>query len=281
MHSLVEFRLKIILVTIVLVFYVISMNQTMGNDDIRFIVYYGDYFPKICVAKYNVFILSLNSKGDITQITKNHLVAGYLSLGEVDSKQTYFEKINHQKFILHKNPIWPDARLVDVRDAAWHRFILDEMIPKLIEKGFNGLFLDTLDSIIALEQSSPDRYNGSIESLILLIQQIKQQYPDLKLIANNAFSILPQIDSLLEYVLAESLYTAYDFRENKYQLAKNDYRLKLVADVVSNLTSKCLVLEYAVESDMISKIREMNQAYKFPLFISNIQLTRGCPKRDE
>ncbi len=257
-------------------FFVIYMNHTWGDKDTKFIVYYGDYFPKECEKDYNVFILSPNTKANIAQMAKNHLVAGYLSLGEVDSNQMYFEKINYEKFILHNNPIWPDARLVDIRDAAWHRFILDEMIPSLIQKGFNGLFMDTLDSVLELERTFPDRYKGSIESLILLIMKIKQQYPDLRLISNNAFSVLPQIDSLLEYALAESLYTDYDFSSNRYQLAKDDQRLHRAANLFSYLNSQALVLEYAIELDMISKVREKNKTHSFPLFFSNIQLTREC-----
>jgi endo-alpha-1,4-polygalactosaminidase (GH114 family) len=264
------------LAVVMLILLFFSVNQMWGNKDIKFIVYYGDFFPAECEKDYSVFILSPHTQANITELAHTHLVAGYLSLGEVDSKQSYFNKIGHKSFVLHRNPFWPDARLVDVRDLAWQGFILHEMIPNLIEKGYNGLFLDTLDSAIELERLYPKRYKGSIENLISFIKKIKQQYPNLKLIANNAFSILPKIDSLLEYVLAESLFTSYDFASKKYQLASDDRRLKHANKVFSQLTSKPMVLEYAIDPDMISKVREKNKTYNFSLYFSNIQLNQGC-----
>ena len=171
-----KYRRRVIKVLIpaILVVFFIGLSQMWDDNYTNFIVYYGDIFPKECEKEYNVFILSPHTQANITKLADKHLIAGYLSLGEVDSKQPYFKEISHKNFVLHNNPFWSDAKLVDVRDTAWHGFILDEMIPNLIEKGFNGLFLDALDSALELERTYPVRYKGSTESLISLIKKIKQ-----------------------------------------------------------------------------------------------------------
>lgn len=275
-HHAIRRIIKISLKTIFLSLALYSSSNIQADTDTKFVVFYGDTFPAKCEHEFNLYIFAPHTKADIKKLAKKYLVAGYLSLGEVDIKQPYYERISREKFILHNNPVWPNAKLIDVRNEAWQTFILEKLIPDLIERGFNGLFLDTLDSIIELERLNPAKFSGSIDSLVHLIHKINKQYSNLKLISNNALSILQRIDNNLEYVLAESLYTAYDFSQSKYQLATNDIRLNQATNIFSHITSKPLVLEYAIHEDTINSVLLKNRTHNYPLFFSNIQLNKDC-----
>ncbi|MBK8430849.1 MAG: endo alpha-1,4 polygalactosaminidase [Chloroflexi bacterium] len=99
-----------------------------------------------------------------------------------------------------RNANWP-TWLVDCNSAEWHAELLNKQIPALTARGFQGLFLDTLDIIGPL----PSLKSG----LIALIKAIHQQYPALKLIANRGFELYPEIHDCLAGVLFEAFTTAY------------------------------------------------------------------------
>ena len=45
--------------------------------------------------------------------------------------------------------------IVDVRSDVWRNLLLNDIIPSILKNGYQGIFLDTLDSAEALERQDP------------------------------------------------------------------------------------------------------------------------------
>ncbi len=100
-----------------------------------------------------------------------------------------------------RNPRWGSV-YVDCRSEAWHRHILEQAIPTLVKRGFEGLFLDTLDV--------QDRYPTTRGGVIRLLESIRARYPALLLAANRGFSILESVSAVADLFVFEALTSYYD-----------------------------------------------------------------------
>lgn len=160
--------------------------------------------------RHVVLQASTVARADTTFLRDNgSLSYAYLSLGE------YLPTTPDDRApapTLVENTDW-GSLVVDLRSTEWHRYILDKAIPERIAKGFDGLFLDTLDSYQLLDEGIAQQQAG----LASLIRAIAQRYPDLKLLFNRGFEILPELSSLADGVLAESLFYGWNAREQRYQ----------------------------------------------------------------
>ncbi|MCJ8346621.1 endo alpha-1,4 polygalactosaminidase [bacterium] len=133
----------------------------------------------------------------------------YVSMGEIEKYRSYYVLMEKRGILKDVNPDWPDARYVSLKGDIWKKYLLRKVIPNILEKGYKGLFLDTLDSLLTSQQ---DR------KLILdLINSIKKRFPKLKLMANRGLSLLKDLD--VDSVLLESTLSHYDFASKKHSIA--------------------------------------------------------------
>src|SRR5262245_11203086 len=68
----------------------------------------------------------------------------YLSLTQMGKGRPEFPEIVKAGVILEEHPVWTDAHYLDFRRAEWAALVLDRLVPQALERGFTGLFLDTL-----------------------------------------------------------------------------------------------------------------------------------------
>ena len=97
-----------------------------------------------------------------------------------------------------QNPEW-QTDLIDCRSPAWQAHLLEERIPAITARGFRGLFLDTLDVA--------DRHPETRPGVLQLLRSIRARYPQLALIADRGFSLLDEIQNLLDGFLFEAFTT--------------------------------------------------------------------------
>jgi uncharacterized protein (TIGR01370 family) len=136
-------------------------------------------------------------------------LCGYLSLGEIRTADPFFAALD-SAILLEENPAWPRTRRIDIRHRSWTDLVLNEMIPSIAAQGFTGLLLDTLDTPPYLERQDPDGNRGMRQAAVDLVSAIRRTYPDIILIMNRGYDLLPDVADRLDGIVVESLLTTTD-----------------------------------------------------------------------
>lgn len=181
-------------------------------------LFYGEDLEPAAFEGFDLVVLDPGFKGPLTPMRdRGTEVLGYLSLGEIKRTNPLFARIDDPDLFIGDNPNWPDTVLCDVRRPAWRTLILDVAVPALLERGFSGLFFDTLDTPPHLEQTDPERYAGMRLAAIDLVRTIRRRHPDRMLLMNRGYALLPELIGQVDGVVAESLLTTYDAPANGYR----------------------------------------------------------------
>ncbi len=185
----------------------------------KFIIYYSDVYPDDEFANYDVIVFDREAHPPLGNLnSKGKVILGYISGGELDSGRSDFEQIKQNQILLEENPNWKGSFIVDVRRPSWTAHVIEDVIPEILRKGFDGIFIDTLDSVEDLEVRHPEKYKGMIEGTANMIKTIRMHYPNMKIMVNRGYKVLPHIAREIDYVLAEGTLAEYDFKTGKSKL---------------------------------------------------------------
>jgi uncharacterized protein (TIGR01370 family) len=139
-------------------------------------------------------------------------IYAYLSVGEVGPERSYTESID-PSWVLGINPSW-NSKILDLTNPAVRKFLLNQ-VDTLQTDGYQGLFLDTMDSFTVTAKTDAQRAAQS-KGLTSLIREMANGYPDLRLITNRGFEVLDAVSQHIEAVAAESLYAGWNNTKQAY-----------------------------------------------------------------
>ncbi|MBF0295140.1 MAG: endo alpha-1,4 polygalactosaminidase [Magnetococcales bacterium] len=219
-------------------------------------------------------------------LERDKKLLGYLSLGEVAHYRDYFALVRDQGLLIRENSNWPGAHFVDVRDERWSALVIERIIPGILRRGFQGLFLDTLDNPPYLEESDPIRFAGMRQAAIDLVAAIRRHYPYLKIMVNRGYALLPEIAGGIQAVLAESLDSQYDFATRTYRSttpAERDQALKTLAEVRKRHPHlELYALNYWRPDDPegIRRLYRLARERGFLPYVATVELDRILPEPD-
>lgn len=182
----------------------------------RWICYYGRALPERIYASLDLAILDPDGFVEPVSAASRPIKIAYLSVGEVNVSRWYWPKVQGKPFVLKPNPNWPDSRFVDMRADAWRGLLLREVIPGILKKGYQGLFLDNMDMASYLEDQDPKKFKGSTASLLALAREIRRRHPGVFLLSNNALGLLDALGPVIDGAVVEDLYISYDFKTQEY-----------------------------------------------------------------
>nr|WP_315465063.1 endo alpha-1,4 polygalactosaminidase [uncultured Rhodoferax sp.] len=140
-------------------------------------------------------------------------LAAYVALGEVQTSRPYAKAIP-SAWLKGDNKDW-GSRVLDQSHPDWPRFFTEQVIGPLWKRGYRSFFLDTLDSY-QLFAKSPQERALQESGMVAVIEAITRRYPDIRLVFNRGFEILPRVHQHVEMVVAESLFRGYDAGKKKY-----------------------------------------------------------------
>ncbi len=215
------------------------------------------------------------------------VTVGYITVGEDDPREArkgdgtgpggyaswYFDDDNDGQ--PDRNPIW-HSYYTNANDPKWRADRVAEARRLVEEYGFDGIFLDTLDTATARPHTKP--------GMIRLVQELREALPDAPIILNQGFSMLPELAPLADGLMLESFTATYDFDSRSYMLnypQSIDWHLKRVQSeilpVIEKHPLKVLVLDYAPENE-VERIQEAaNRAATFgflfaaaPIFLDDV-----------
>jgi uncharacterized protein (TIGR01370 family) len=156
------------------------------------------------------------------------IALGYVSLGEAAMDGRYWDVLKDETFLLDKSEAW-NSKLIDIRSPQWRTFVLERLVPDVLARGYDGVFLDTLDSSLFLEEQRPNDFSGMRQAALDLADAIREKYPDILICLNRAAPLWPELASKVQFVLAECLYGDYDFKNKRFVLTNKADRAQLLS----------------------------------------------------
>ena len=209
------------------------------------------------------------SKAEVDSLkTPENTVLGYISLGEVNKYRWYYPLMEEQGF-LGINENW-DSPYLNLADSTVRSILLDQVLPNIMIKGFDGLFLDTIDNVAPYtERSHLQPYMFDI------IQQMRERYPESVIIQNAGFFMLDRTHPYVDAVLIEDVATSYDFELERYNLKpKQEYKEKVanIKSLSSKYNKPFLIVDFALNEPLRNKAISRLDTLGIPYFISTIEL---------
>ncbi len=182
----------------------------------RFVICYAAEIPATALASCRWAVLDADHHPDLSTLHATGATTyGYISVGEIERTRGHFAEAAAAGLLLDANPNWPDSRYVDLRRPEWEALLLDRILPAVLDQGFDGVFLDTLDDAAFLEARNPAHCAGMTQAAARLVRAMHQRFPAARLMLNRGYEIQPLVADALDSVLAESVYGGYDFSRKR------------------------------------------------------------------
>jgi len=137
------------------------------------------------------------------------VVLGYLSVGTVESWRSWYRQAKRYRLDSWKD--WKDEWFADVNRAGLRRLVAGRIAPALLDKGFDGLFLDNTDMI----ESHRSRASG-MRKLVDALGTLSDDRGTLLFAQNGAGVIGPMLHNYDGWNREDVSWT-YDFDHGRYE----------------------------------------------------------------
>ncbi|HEB80863.1 MAG TPA: hypothetical protein ENI71_03190 [Chromatiales bacterium] len=177
--------------------------------------FHGLHPPVDVLQSFDWVVVQPYANIDPRRVTTSHTrYFAYVSLGEMDKTSSRASRLPSACRLGTDAP-W-NSWIIDQANPSCRRFYLNHVVKPLLARGFNGFFLDTLDSYEQVLKT-PDALASYRKGLITLIQSIRRLDPKTEFILNRGFKLLPSLhqDGILG-VAAESLYKGWNQMQRRY-----------------------------------------------------------------
>ncbi|MFH1653660.1 MAG: endo alpha-1,4 polygalactosaminidase [Pseudomonadota bacterium] len=270
--------------TFILAFSPLILNMQISHAENRtdkinsWLCFYGGEFPAENIPKFDLYILDSINHPQIEPLkNKGSKVVGYLSLGEIAKHNWYFEEMKAKNIFVEENENWPGAFRIDIKNKKWLKSLIKEIIPEILARGFDGLFLDTIDTAEYLETQKGVK--GSIKGAVKLIKQIRKKFPNIIIVLNNGLFLTDMVGDEIDALVVEDIYTTFDFKNKKYSLTSEEWTRERLAPIKlfqETFQKPVLALDYVSPGDKktIEKISEMARSQNLIPYISTIELDK-------
>lgn len=191
------FNAFVIFVLTLFIWMVLFNRNPLKNVE-TYKVYYGKAFDNIEISfeDYDLMIIepSHYSKEDILYYRENtsSLYFGYLSVFEIPNWYLeYSNKISSEDYLKVDNEFVYNRDyknyIGDIRSDVYRNILLDEVEKSIINKGFDGIFLDTVDWIDYFLEDKPLLSDDLLAGYLIFLDSLKEAFPDLIVVQNRSF----------------------------------------------------------------------------------------------
>ena len=203
------------------------------------------------------------------------ITIGYVTIGEDDDfhkdADWYFDRNKDGK--PDKNGTW-NSFYADARSKKWRDFVVNEKAKEvIINKGCDGIFLDTVDTA--------QLYSESEDGMIKLIKELREKYPKAIIVQNRGFTVIEKTAKYVDGLMYEDFSTHINFDPEEYskmsdadlnwskQMAENT-----LAPIMKETGLTVLALDYAKpeQKDLIRFAYSRAKYYNFVPYVATIAL---------
>jgi hypothetical protein len=236
------------------------------------------------LLNFDLLILepSYYSDKTIEFLKRKSIVTAYCSIGEAEAKEVaHIDKKNcliydnqTQKPVQNKD--W-GSFYADPQKQGWINHVLKKADSLLNKKGFQGLFLDTIDTVDIFPEKS--------DAMAELVMLLYSRYPDSIFIANRGLSIFSKISSSVDGLMFECFSGRYDFTKKKVVLFSHE-DMKWIHSIYQSLLRPyiknrglVLALDYADGPDdqMIDIAYSRARDYGLIPLVTSVDLLKSRP----
>ncbi|MCA9836305.1 MAG: endo alpha-1,4 polygalactosaminidase [Trueperaceae bacterium] len=218
------------------------------------------------LVKYDLVIIQPDSlsQPELHRLkAEGTLIVAYLSLGEVEPQRPWYgDGRFNSAWSLGRNPLW-GSYWVDASQVGWQELMLS-LASEYIAMGFDGLFLDTIDTVNIFPQTKA--------GMIHLIERLDAHYPNSLLIQNRGLALLDDVLPYIDALMVESLSSTYDFVQKDYVYVDNAGLALELSQFSKKTGLPVLSLDYANSALMAESSRQLALSYGFLPAVSEIWL---------
>ena len=204
------------------------------------------------------------------------VTVGYISIGEDDvvhdgdgtgpggKASWYFDRDADGHPDMNGN--WGSV-FADAADPKWRANRVARATGMVREYGFDGIFLDTIDTA--------QLYPESAAGMTQLIKELRDALPDKVIVLNQGWAVLPDVAQYGDGIMLEGFTAIWDFENKRYAMntpQSLDYHTRrvngLLKDVREKHPLKVLVLDYAERDDRASQQAAADRAVSFGFLFS-------------
>ena len=253
--------------------------------DWNWAVDYGPASDPAIARRYRLLVLEPHHARSIAPLRgPGSRLLGYVSLGEVERNRSYFAALDAAGALGPPNPNWPDARMLDLRHEAARRAVIDRIVPEVLALGYDGIFIDTMDSVEAMEQQNPIANKGMVAAGAALIGQLRARFPNMRMMLNRGYAMLPDVATSIDIVLGEAMASRWNFTTKRYELLRDsDWQWqadRLRAARARNPALTLTTLDYWDPSAprQIASLYARERAAGFRPYVATLALDRLIPE---
>ena len=213
------------------------------------------------IKGYNVVVVepaSIDVSGVELLHKTNEKVYAYLDIGSLENYRPYFNEFKEKTLGLYEN--WEDEYWMDVSDVPWQKLIVDKLGRDIVDKGFDGFFIDNCD--VYYYYPNEEIFNGlsSILQGLRSLNMTKKYKIDIIINGGDTF-VSKCIENktateLFDGVNQECVFTDIDF-ENKTYKEKDESDREYFKEYLSNVKKyipEVYLIEYGANSSLIKEI---------------------------
>jgi len=277
-----ELALLFILAVSLVAFLIVSRPEATWAQELgikNWLCYYGNRYGPDIYSRFDLVVFDGTYHPPLEKKKNGKpIYLGYVSIGEVDKNGPLWYLAKDQPFLLHTNQFW-NSRLVDVRDMQWQEILFETAIPAVLNRGFDGLFLDTFDSALSLLYGKDaGKYEDVPKALSDITRKIREKYPDKFIAVNRGLPLLPLIAGQIDFIVAEDLFSFYSDEKMAYVPVDAQTRKILIQQLETGLRVNpkltVLSLDYAEAHQMklIKDAIHFSKKRDFIPYVSTVQL---------
>lgn len=223
--------LSVVMLTLTIIAGMLLARPAEGKNQ-TWAVYYTDKLPFSRFVGYDIIAFDSDSYPAFREQRRpGQVILGYLSTTEGETYRDYYETIKGMDIFMRPSDLWDQHMVLDIRKPKWRKYFVNTLVPRVLAKGFDGIMLDTIDTVLYLEEEHPKEFKGMKEAAIQLIIEIRQAHPETKLMLNRGFPILQEVAPYVDYLLAESIRVEYDFDKHTAKYFPQSYYESVVAEI--------------------------------------------------
>ncbi len=251
----------------------------------KWAVYYDDKIPAKKFKHMDLVVFDRTHYPHFERLKGETIVLGYVSAGEINDRMPEKQQLEEDKALLFHQDHWQSSA-VDLTSPRWQALVLDA-VDDAAEKGFDGVMLDTIESpLYWAKTKAPERYDAMKDAAIQLIGDIRAAHPDMKIMVNRAFEVLPAVASKIDYELAESIMSDTDVSTG-HSVLFPPHTYGEVAEQLQHAQSispglKIFTLDYWNPDDVngLARIYEAQRGAGFIPYVTTIDLRNFTPEPD-